>query len=190
MARTLFQSLFACIFLLGPLAGAAASLQWTLDNVIFNDSGVATGSFLYDADTDTYSSISITTTPGSSFGGAYYSGQNLQPGSVTPSRLVATPVDTATPSLGFVLSFGAPLTNAGGSVNLTPGFVAFPILFGSGEAIYLGSVLRLVTSGAVTATVVPVPAAGPLFLAGLVLLGFARKRAAATRSQGLSTRVQ
>ena len=53
-------------------SAAAAPVTWTLDGVAFDDGGTASGSFVYDAATNTYSAISITTTAGSSRPGASY----------------------------------------------------------------------------------------------------------------------
>jgi hypothetical protein len=50
----------------------AIPLTWTLLGVTFYDGGTAHGSFVYDADLDSYSSFNITTTAGSAFGGATY----------------------------------------------------------------------------------------------------------------------
>ena len=41
----------------------ADPVTWTLDNAVFDDDGTATGSFVYDRDTNTYSDVSITTSP-------------------------------------------------------------------------------------------------------------------------------
>jgi hypothetical protein len=46
-----------------PIDAHAAPVTWTLDNVVFDDGATATGSFVYDRDTNTYSTISITTNP-------------------------------------------------------------------------------------------------------------------------------
>jgi len=54
------------------MTALAIPIQWTLSNVIFNDGGTATGSFLYDADTNLYSSVAIITTGGSALPGAIY----------------------------------------------------------------------------------------------------------------------
>jgi hypothetical protein len=45
------------VAVLAPMQIAHATpLQWTLDNFTFSDGGTAMGSFIYDADTNTYSS--------------------------------------------------------------------------------------------------------------------------------------
>jgi len=44
------------------MAAQAAPVTWNLQNVVFNDGAIASGYFVYDADTGIYSSIDITTT--------------------------------------------------------------------------------------------------------------------------------
>ena len=51
-------------FLLSGVA-QAITIEWTLNDVVFTDGGTASGSFLYDTDTSTYSNVSIVTTAGS-----------------------------------------------------------------------------------------------------------------------------
>ena len=47
------------------LSAHATPVVWYLSGVTFIDGGAASGSFTYDADTNTYSAISISTTAGS-----------------------------------------------------------------------------------------------------------------------------
>lgn len=47
------------------LSASAAPVTWTLTDTTFDDGGTATGSFVYDADTNLYSHVNITTTTGS-----------------------------------------------------------------------------------------------------------------------------
>src|SRR5262245_37663950 len=42
----------------------AVPLTWTLNNATFTDGGMATGSYMFDADTAAFSNISITTSGG------------------------------------------------------------------------------------------------------------------------------
>src|SRR5258708_19781801 len=75
---------------------SAAPVVWTLSGVTFSDGGTASGSFIFDADTNTYSSINVTTTPGSVRSGATYLFQNggaPRPLSMLPpaGTLTATP---------------------------------------------------------------------------------------------------
>ena len=64
------------LFLLGALLFAlpahANPITWHLDGVAFDDGGTANGSFVYDADTNIYSDVSVVTTAGSAFAGAAY----------------------------------------------------------------------------------------------------------------------
>lgn len=52
--------------------------RWHLDNAVFHDGGTATGSFVFDDPSDSYSDIQMSTTAGTSFGGAEYT--ELVPG--------------------------------------------------------------------------------------------------------------
>jgi len=108
---------------LSAASAAAAPLLWTLSGVTFSDGGAAAGSFVFDASTNTYSNISITTTTGSARTGAVYHFRL----SAAPS--VATLIVAVTASGGdltgtpvVALQFpGAGLTNAGGTVTSVGG---------------------------------------------------------------------
>ncbi|HEV2198871.1 MAG TPA: hypothetical protein VGR73_03550 [Bryobacteraceae bacterium] len=93
--------------------------RWYLRDVILTDGAHAFGSFVYDANTNTYSSISITSTSGSAIvGGASYF--NLSPaggGSVFINTVSAATIVSGTTNF-LTAIFGAPLTNAGGTVNI------------------------------------------------------------------------
>ncbi len=47
---------------------------WYLDNVLFDDGAQATGSFVYDSVSNTYSNVDITVTPGTTFTSGYHYG--------------------------------------------------------------------------------------------------------------------
>jgi hypothetical protein len=73
MRFALILSLCAlAIFCAVPGSVSAAPVTWTLQGVTFNDGGTASGSFVYDAQTNTYSAINITTTTGTTRTGASY----------------------------------------------------------------------------------------------------------------------
>lgn len=100
---------------------SADGITWDLSGVTFSDGATASGSFVFNADTNTFSSIDITVAGGSStFGDGTYT--ILDPGySSNSSRLV--PVESPFPAngvgapvLGFL--FGSPLTDAGGTASL------------------------------------------------------------------------
>jgi hypothetical protein len=104
-----------------PGSGWAVPVTWTLRDVVFNDGGVATGTFVYDADTNTYSSVNVTTTTGTARAGATYAFvctppcvDGSQPSSTGASFLTTSPASDLTGLPVFVFaSFDGPLTNAG-----------------------------------------------------------------------------
>ena len=106
------------ILSIGATESRADPVEWTLVDATFDDGGTAFGSFVFDADTDTYSSLSITTTAGTSHGGDVY--QDEQGVDSDQSRLIL--LDKAVCDLQdqHVLSlfFTPRLTNAGGTVDL------------------------------------------------------------------------
>lgn len=65
------------LFSLFSLTAKAFPMVWNLDGVTFNDGGTASGSFTYDADTNMYSDIAISTTSGISRIAASYDVLNL-----------------------------------------------------------------------------------------------------------------
>ena len=114
------QKLLFYILFLACFAGcaSAAPLPMDLERVTFADGGTASGSFVYDAATNTYSSVNVTTTAGTIRSGSTY---NFVSNGVTPSSaavLVATVVasSNATGTPAFFMGFGTALTGTGGSV--------------------------------------------------------------------------
>jgi len=160
-------------------SGAQASLvQWELKDVVFDDGGVATGSFSYDRDTNTFSSLSITTTVGNTLPGAFY--EFLIPEIPSDSNsLFVSPI--ANPVAGttiFAINLVSQMTNAGGTIDLQP--APSPFAFeGSCQADFCSQYttpLRGVISGMIVSTVVPVPAAIWLFGSAIGLLGWVRRK--------------
>jgi hypothetical protein len=104
------------------ISAQAVPLTWYLEGVTFADGSTASGSFVYDADTNTYSNISITTTKGATYAVNTFS--FADPGSFNSSLDLLTVTLgsgdlTGTPALA--LFFSTPLTDAGGTVPI-PGF--------------------------------------------------------------------
>ena len=100
---------------------AAAPRTWVIINGTFDDGGTFSGSFAYDASTNTYSSIHVQTTGGSVFAPTNFTA--LNPVGFTMSASVVDFVNlpgqasyVGSPSLAFY--FSAPLTDAGGTVNI------------------------------------------------------------------------
>jgi hypothetical protein len=150
----------------------AAPIQWTLQNVTFDDGGTANGSFVYDADLGNgptaLSSISITTTSGSAFSGTSYTSAYF---TSLPNWLAVTQG-----THGLHMQFLSPLTNAGGTIALDLVYAGNQLQ----EFTVPGGVnLRAIASGSV-ASVVPVPAAAWLIGGALGALGWIRRRQATT----------
>ncbi len=154
-------------------AAQAAAVTWTLDNVIFYDGGTASGSFTFDAATNTYTAWSITTTAttnaaadgGYPLNGATYTTNTLT-GASSSSYLnpYGLTVKTAGGADSLSLVFNSVLTGAGGTIALKTG----------SENAGFGFESRSLESGSVSA--VPLPGALPMFVAGLGILGLVRGR--------------
>lgn len=158
----------------------AVPIQWTLTDVLFDDGGTATGSFIFDADTSTYSSISIVTTD--AFLAPLATFTSLLGGSATDAALATTAGNqTGLPFLQM-LYFQFPLTNAGGTLYLIdPFFPAASSFDGTCLNATCSSVDygRVMVDGGiigVAAPVVPVPAAAWLFGSALLAAGAVRRR--------------
>jgi len=112
--RAVMLTLFFAV--LSGQSASANPILWSLVGVTFNDGGTASGSFVYDADTNTYSNISVTTTEGSAFGGAVYTLINDIADAPTASGIYLVTSVPATPGLpGLMMGFFN-LTNAGGTI--------------------------------------------------------------------------
>ncbi len=164
----------------------AAPIEWTLQDVFFQDGGRAGGSFFYDADTNEYSNVSITTTAGSIFSGASYSYVRADASDDSKVWFLSDPsgaVDTP----AFFSDLAGQMTNSGGSVYLFlfSGYEGpcdqlnppFNICDGVKFTQVGVTTARPVVSGSLFATVVvPIPAAAWLFGSALSLMGWMRRK--------------
>jgi hypothetical protein len=173
----MIKNLFV-VLALGSMALVAQPLTWTLQGVTFSDGGTASGSFQYDAATQTYSNINITTTTGTVRTGATYHFFSSGLGPVPPASYVLVVTigsgdPTGTPVL--FLPFSAPgLTNSGGTVTLNVGQEASCANAGcNGPA----TPQRFTTAGSVVGSQTPPPATPApttslLMLSGMAMIGF------------------
>lgn len=153
-------------------AAIAAPLTWTVNNLVYSNDGptpvTATGSFKYDADTNTFSDINISTTQGSFTDATVYTQVCTNPGctvvsSATDILLISVPYSAdMTGNQHMRINLQAPMTNAGGSLALQ---FAGHEKCQSPACIMGGSGLRLADPGATltaNAVVPPGPSAAPV----------------------------
>jgi hypothetical protein len=90
-------------------------ITWTLEDVVFNDSTTASGSFVYDADIGTYISYDILTSSGNVYGFV----NPFSPGNSTFALAVDTTGDL-TGAAALSMEFASALTNVGGIIDILP----------------------------------------------------------------------
>ena len=108
-----------------PITGGTASAisnaaprRWYIHDAVLSDGARIFGSFVFDATTGTYSSISVTTTVGKAGPGAGYVFNIPASSSNTSLTLVsASPIVSGT-TASLALTFPAALTNAGGTITI------------------------------------------------------------------------
>ncbi|AFY70841.1 hypothetical protein Pse7367_2584 [Thalassoporum mexicanum PCC 7367] len=162
----------AVIGSLGFNVASAEAIVWTLNNVQYTDGTTIAGSFDYDSDTNTYSSINIVSSAGTTFpfqDSNFYPGTSINytstSGSPTASSYISeTVADTSGSGRTYTLNlqFLTGLTNAGGTIDITAA---------SEEAYSAGGFSRPInTALSPTVSAVPIPFEFESTL-GLVALG-------------------
>ncbi len=168
---------------LAASAAQAVPVIWTVDELLLVPSdppgggapggsvgaAIGFGAFIYDADTTTFSDISVTTTPVSAGDPMTEVVYDTSVG-IFANILVFT--SSSEPTRQIVLALGAPLTNAGGIV--TAGFGEESV---DGSPSLLRYAANAQFSGVpIQISPVPLPASLPLLVAALGGLGFSARR--------------
>jgi hypothetical protein len=181
----------ACVAVLAftPAKASATPVLWNLNASISNGVsgvvGTASGSFVFDADTNLFSSVAITTTlPAATFSTSEIGGAFASP---PPGGLQLIDNFVPGPNLGkatISLNFSSPLTNLGGSVgvdgNSSAGFCASNAcdLIQTGHLVGGAVVIDggLVTGQVVGTPVAAAPEPATLLLCSAGLIGVRRWR--------------
>lgn len=101
-----------------PGMAFAVPVTWTLQNATFADGSTASGSFVYDADTNTVSNVNITATAGSNHAQAVFTLPHANI-AVQPRQIVFQTSNTLAEGEEIIILATPQLTNSGGTI--TPG---------------------------------------------------------------------
>jgi len=155
------RSIFIIFVLLFTVSAQAIPVSWTLSassNTWYTN---AYGTFTYDADTNVYSNINLTTNSAS----GYFDDYLPDTVAIAKSDFLRTDGFCGIGPCWLALSFGDALTNAGGTVSLVPSSFV--------RNLDTDGIASL--AGSVSASNVPVPAAVWLFGSALAGLGWIRR---------------
>jgi len=162
IAVSMAASLFASVALADPVV-------WTLNGVTTLDGQTVTGSFTYDADTNTYSAINVTSTGGVGPFTALYPGV---PSSAGIAAFIQTP---ASPGQNGIFLLSPIKTNAGGTltINTTIGVGGLFTCTGACTGGNFTAGRSIATGSLVGAPVAPVPTLSEwaMILFGTILAG-------------------
>lgn len=136
----------------------AVPVTWTLDGVILSDGGTASGSFVYDADTDTYSGTNIVSTSGSSLMGNSYAFVNPGNADATKLGLVSSSGPDFIGDQTIFLIFSSTLTNLGGTTGIS---TLLEATCGNSNCEALGAPIRTLASGSIIGALAAKPTSVP-----------------------------
>lgn len=182
--RRIRLTLALVLLSLGPLSSAALPLTWSLDNVAFTDGGIATGSFTFDADTNSLIDWNISVSGGDE---TIFPAFSYTPATIPDTGIFDTGLGLSlqlfvdsnalggTPeSRALVLSTLAALTDAGGIVALE----ALGRPEWESRECYNCNPYRLVATGSIRSAV-PEPSSLGILATGLILLSVMSRRSRA-----------
>lgn len=153
-----------------PSVAHSAPILWTLQDVTFDDGGIANGSFVYDADTGSVSQFSISVSGGTTADLTAFTYDNTNSfyflGSSDRFSFLA---DSRLRYLGLI--FASTLTDSGGTIGILSGPPSSYECDNCGTA-------RLVASGSITTdpSAVPEPASWAMLIGGFGVAGAAMRR--------------
>lgn len=178
MKRVCLLALFVVSSLCTPKA-QAVPLTWYAQGT-YGDGGTLTGSFVFDADTDSYLNIALVTTAGSDLAGYTY-GVLTNGGALTFGALQTAGAPVGSHFIQF--EFVSALTNAGGTVSLPANVSNFEGTCSVAVSCGVTFPGRFISSGSLSTTAPGVPEPATAALVPLALLALA-----ASRRYGRSTR--
>jgi len=98
---------------------SSAPKRWYISGVVLSDGAQVFGSFVYDINSNTYSSISVTTTAGTVVQSATYNVVSPTSGPKGTLNIVSAPVVVPSNTTTLSMTFNNFLGNSGGTVNIS-----------------------------------------------------------------------
>ena len=155
----------------------AAALQWNLQDVAFENGEIATGSFMYEASTNTYSSASITITSSPiSHLNRTWTDVSINPAVSSSTTLYFISTSSLhTDSVQFSWDTSSPLNESGG-IRVLSSDVSNIRHTNFESGVILTQRSYVVSGSLVAVTPVPEPEIYAMMLAGLGIMGWAARR--------------
>jgi hypothetical protein len=163
-------TLSVAMAVLGPARATAAPVTWSLQNVVFTDGGQAFGSFAYDAETNTYTAINISTTATGGIPATIFQYKSIFGTLPTVAVFLDSNAADLTGFHDLTLRFTSDLTSSGGSIPLLLSSGSFETTCGNAICGSVVAPSSFITGGSVTtnpAAAVPEPAAVSMIILGL-----------------------